>query len=80
VNISYFRKVDDMKRRAYVTHAVLTSKFLGPGSIGGITDTIKKVPRNQEAKKDPNLKHNGKHRVRNRSPMHARKFNNHQKN
>ena len=45
-----------MKRRAYVTHAVLTSKFLGPGSIGGITDTIKKVPRNHEAKKDPNLK------------------------
>jgi len=43
-----------MKRRAYVTHAVLTSKFLGPGSIGGITDTIKKVPRNHEAKKDPN--------------------------
>jgi hypothetical protein len=35
---------------------VLTSKFLGPGSIGGITDTIKKVPRNQEAKKEPNLK------------------------
>jgi len=53
---SYFRKVDGMKRRAYVTHAVLTSKFLGPGSIGGITDTIKKVPRNHEAKKDPNLK------------------------
>jgi hypothetical protein len=35
---------------------VLTSKFLGPGSIGGITETIKNVARNQEAKKDPNLK------------------------
>jgi len=62
---SYFRKVDDMKRRAYVTHAVLTSKFLGPGSIGGITDTIKKVPRNHEAKKDPNLEKHRKVRVRN---------------
>jgi hypothetical protein len=35
---------------------VLTSKFLGPVSIGGITDTIKNVARNQEAKKEPNLK------------------------
>ena len=56
MTVSYFRKVDEMKSRAYVTHAVLTSKFLGPDSIGGITDTIKKVPRNHEAKKDPNLK------------------------
>jgi hypothetical protein len=69
----YFRKVDDTKRRAYVTHAVLTSRFLGPGSIGGITDTIKKVPRNQEAKKDPNLKHHRKIRVRMAHPyMHKR--------
>jgi hypothetical protein len=44
---------------------VLTSKFLGPGSIGGITDTIKKVPRNQEAKKEPNLKGHINLRVRN---------------
>ena len=60
MTVSYFRKVDEMKSRAYVTHAVLTSKFLGPGSIGGITDTIKKVPRNHEAKKDPNLKNHRK--------------------
>jgi hypothetical protein len=71
IKVSYFRKVEDMKRRAYVTHAVLTSKFLGPASIGGITDTIKKVPRNQEAKKDPNLKDHRKLRVRNHSPIHG---------
>jgi len=71
---SYFRKVDGMKRRAYVTHAVLTSKFLGPDSIGGITDTIKKVPRNHEAKKDPNLKNHRKNRVRNHSPIYGRRL------
>jgi hypothetical protein len=46
---------------------VLTSKFLGPGSIGGITDTIKNVARNQEAKKDPNLKDQSKFSIRNLS-------------
>jgi hypothetical protein len=43
---------------------VLTSKFLGPGSIGGITDTIKKVPINQETKKEPNLKDQSKLSIR----------------
>jgi hypothetical protein len=50
---------------------VLTSKFLGPGSTGGIRDTIKKVPRNKEAKKEPSLKHHINLSVRNHPKQHT---------
>lgn len=45
----------------YVINEVVTSKLLGPLSIGGITDTIKNVPNSHEKINDPALHHSKKY-------------------